>query len=146
MAAVLIVVAADPTLECNHALMLTIPGIGPATAATMLAEVPNIAEFTPKALAAVAGLSPQEHSSGSTIGRPGRISRMGSERLRRALHMCLLSTRRRKPALTEFVQRMVAAGKPPKFILLAIARKLLVLAHAIVRTQKAFALVAPPPN
>lgn len=110
----------------------------------MLAEVPNIAEFTPKALAAFAGLSPQEHSSGSTIRRPGRISRMGSERLRRALYMCSLSSKRRNPALTGFVQRMVAAGKPPKVILLAIARKLLVFAHAIVRTQKPFALMAVP--
>ena len=144
MAAVLVVVAADPVLERNYALMLTIPGIGPVTAATMLAELPNIAEFTPKALAAFAGLSPQEHSSGSTIRRPGRISRMGSERLRRALYMCSLSSKRRNPALTGFVQRMVAAGKPPKVILLAIARKLLVFAHAIVRKQKPFALMASP--
>ena len=141
MAAVQVVGAADPVLERNHALMLTIPGIGPVTAATMLAEVPNIAEFTPRALAAFAGLSPQEHSSGSTIRRPGRISRMGSERLRRALYMCSLSSKRRNPALTGFVQRMVAAGKPPKVTLLAIARKLLVFAHAIVRTQRPFALL-----
>ena len=146
MAAVQVVVAADSILARNQALMLTIPGIGPVTAATMLAEVPNIAEFTPKGLAAFAGLSPQEHSSGSTIRRPGRISRMGSERLRRALYMCSLSSKRRNPALRGFVQRMVASGKPPKVILLAIARKLLVFAHAIIRTQKPFALVGPSPD
>ena len=65
---------------------------------------------------------------------------MGSERLRRALYMSSLSSRRRSPALTGFV----AAGKPPKVILLAIARKLLVFAHAIVRTQKPFALMTAP--
>lgn len=108
----------------------------------LLAEVPNIDRFPPKALAAFAGLSPQEYSSGSTVRRPGRISRMGSERLRRALYMCALSSRRRKPALADFVQRMRAAGKPPKVILLVIARKLLVFAHAIVRSQKPFALKA----
>lgn len=140
--AVQVVVAADPALERNHTLMLNIPGIGPVTAATMLAEVPNIAEFTPKALADLAGLSPQEHSSGTSIRQPARISRMGSERLRRALYMCSLSSRRRNPALTGFVQRMVAVGKPPKVILLAIARKFLVFAHEILRTQKPFALVA----
>ena len=69
---------------------------------------------------------------------------MGSERLRRALYMCSLSSKRRDPALNGFVYRMVAAGKPPKVILLAIARKLLVIAHAIVRTQKPFTLVAAP--
>ena len=140
MAAVQAVVAADPVLSRNHALLLTIPGIGPVTAPTLLAELPNIGEFTPEALAAFAGLSPQEHSSGTTVRRPGRISRMGSERLRRALYMCALSGKRRNPALTAFVERMTAAGKPPKVILLAIARKLLVFAHAIVRTQKPFKL------
>ncbi len=45
-AVVRVVVAGDPVLERNHALMLTIPGIGPVTAATMLAEVPNSAGFT----------------------------------------------------------------------------------------------------
>lgn len=146
MAAVQVVVAADSVLARNQALMLTISGIGPITAATMLAEVPNIGEFTPKGLAVFAGLSPQEHSSGSTICRPGRISRIGSERLRRALYMCSLSSKRRNPALKEFVQRMTAAGMPPKVILLAIARKLLLFAHAIVRTQKPFVLVASLPS
>ncbi|WP_408737032.1 transposase [Acetobacter senegalensis] len=110
------------------------------SAPVLLAEVPNIDEFTPEGLAAFAGLSPQEYSSGSTVRRPGRISRMGSERLRRALYMCGLSGRRRNPALADFVQRMRAADKPPKVILLAIARKLMVFAHAIVRSQKPFAL------
>ena len=61
---------------------------------------------------------------------------MGSERLRRVLCMASLSSKRRNPALKSFVQRMLAVGKPPKVILLAIARKLLVFAHAIIRTQK----------
>lgn len=146
MVAVQAVVAADPVLSRNHALLLSIPGIGPVTAPTLLAEVPNIGEFTPKGLAAFAGLSPQEHSSGTTVRRPGRISRMGSERLRRALYMCALSSKRRNPALAAFVERLTVAGKAPKVILLAIARKLLVFAHAIVRTQKPFALVASPPS
>ncbi|WP_428487881.1 transposase [Rhodopila sp.] len=110
------------------------------TAPILLAEVPNIDGFTPKGLAAFAGLFPQTCSSGSTVRRPGRISRMGSERRRHALYMCALSSRRRNPALAGFVQRTRAADKPPKVILLAIARKILVFAHAIVRTQKPFTL------
>lgn len=141
MAAVQLVIAKDVVLSRNHALLLSIPGIGVVTASTLLAELPNISEFTPKGLAAFAGLSPQEHSSGTSIRRPGRISRMGSERLRRALYMCALSSKRRNPALIGFVERMTAAGKPPKVILLAVARKLLVFAHAIVRTQRPFALL-----
>ena len=67
MDAVQALVAADPALSRNHELLLSIPGIGSVTAPVLLAELPNIGEFTPKALAAFAGLSPQEHSSGSTV-------------------------------------------------------------------------------
>ena len=133
-------IAADPALRGNHALLLGIPGVGPVTAAVLLAELPNIAAFTPKGLAVFAGLSPQEHRSGTSVHRPGRISRMGSERLRRALYMAALSSKRRNPVLTGFVARLAAAGKPPKVILIAIARKLLVFAHAVIRTQTTFKL------
>ncbi len=142
MGAVQALVALDPVLSRNHELLLSIPGIGVTTAPVLLAELPNIGEFMPKGLAAFAGLSPQEHSSGSTARRPGRISRMGSERLRRALYMCALSSKRRNPALAGFVARLTAVGKPPKVILLAVARKLLVFAHAIIRTQTRFELAA----
>lgn len=140
MQAVRAVVAADPALCRNRALLLGIPGIGEVAAAVLLTELPNIAEFTPKGLAAFAGLSPREHSSGSSVRRPGRISRMGSERLRRALYMGALSAKRRNPALAGFVARLTAAHKPPKLILIAVARKLLVFAHAVIRTQKEFEL------
>lgn len=126
MAAGRAVVAAAPTLERNYALMLTIPSIGPVTAPTVLTEVPNIAEFTPKGLAALAGLSPQEHSPGSIIRRLDASA--GSECLRRALYMCSLSGKQRNPALSEFVRRMITARKPPKVLLPAIARKLPVFA------------------
>ncbi len=100
--------------------------------------VPNIAEFTPKALAAFAGLSPSEHSSGTSVRRPGRISRVGSPRLRSILYMCALSAKRTNKALADFVRRMADAGKAPKVILVAVARKLLVYAHAVIRTQRPF--------
>ena len=139
-------VAADLTLARNLALLRSITGVGETSAMILLAELPNveprgspgIAEFTPKALAAFTGLSPQEHSSGASVRRPGKMSRIGSERLRSALYMCALSAKRTNKALAAFVQRMTAAGKPPKVILVAVARKLLVYAHAVVRTQKPF--------
>jgi transposase len=131
-------VAADPTLARNLALLRSITGFGEVSATVLLAELPNIAEFTPKALAAFAGLSPQEHSSGSSVRRPGKMSRVGSERLRSTLYMCALSAKRTNKVLAGFVQRMLATGKPPKVVLIAVARKLLVYAHAVIRTQQPF--------
>jgi len=49
-----------------------------------------------------------------------------------------LSARRHNKALADFVQRMTNAGKAPKVILIAVARKILVYAHAVIRTQKPF--------
>ena len=132
------IVAADPVLAQNLALLRTITGFGEISATILLAELPNIADFTPKGLAAFAGLSPSEHSSGSSVRKPGKMSRAGNERLRSTLYMCALSAARTNKALLGFVQRLKHAGKPPKVILVAVARKLLVYAHAVVRTQTPF--------
>lgn len=134
-------IATDPVQQTNFSLLRGITGIGEVTAALVLAELPNIAAFTPKGLAAFAGLSPQEHSSGMSRRSRG-ISRIGNPALRSALYLCALSARRHNPRLVDFVQRMTTAGKPNKVILTAVARKLLVLAHAVIRTQKPFEAVA----
>ena len=144
--AALRLIQGDPTLRKNLSLLRSITGLGDVSAAILLAELPNveprgspdIADFTPKALAAFVGLSPQEHSSGSSVRRPGRMSKVGAERLRGTLFMCAFSAKRFNPRLADFVRRMADAGKPPKVILVAIARKLLVYAHAVIRTQKPF--------
>jgi len=139
-------IASDPALSKNLALVRGVepkgsPGItgfGEVSAVVLRAELPNIGEFTPKALAAFAGLSPSEHSSGASVRRPGKISRIGNQRLRSMLYMCALSAKRNNKVLADFVRRMAEAGKPPKVILVAVARKLLVYAHAVIRTQKPF--------
>ena len=139
-------IASNPALSRNFALVRSIAGFGEVSAVVLLAELPNveprgspdIAEFTPKALAAFAGLSPSEHSSGSSVRRPGKISRIGNQRLRGILYMCALSAKRTNKAMADFVRRMAEAGKAPKVILVAVARKLLVYAHAVIRTQRPF--------
>jgi transposase len=140
-AAIRELLARDPAQQTNFELLCSIPGIGEVTAALVLAELPNIAEFTPKGLAAFTGLSPQEHSSG-TRQSFGGISRIGNATLRSALFLCALTARRHNPRLAEFVQRMTEARKPNKVILIAIARKLLVMAHAVIRTQTPFQAMA----
>jgi transposase len=136
-AAIRDLIARDPALQHNFELLRSIPGIGEVTAALVLAELPNIAEFTPKGLAAFTGLSPQEHSSGARRSFGG-ISRIGNAALRSALFLCALTARRHNPRLAEFVKRMTEAHKPNKVILVALARKLLVMAHAVIRSQTPF--------
>ena len=66
------------------------------------------------------------------------MSKVGAERLRGTLFMCAFSAKQFNPRLADFVKRMTDAGKAPKVILVAVARKLLVYAHAVIRTQKPF--------
>ena len=136
-AAIRALIARDDALQHNFDLLHGIPGLGEVTAALLLAELPNIAEFTPRGLAAFTGLSPQEHSSGAQH-RLGGISRIGHPGLRSALYLCALSARRHNPRLSDFARRMIVAGKPNKVVLTAVARKLLVMAHAVIRTQTPF--------
>jgi len=131
-------IAADPVLSKNLALVRSITGFGEMSATIVLAELPTIADFTPKALAAFVGLSPSEHSSGTSVRKLGTVSRIGTERRRSTLYMCALRAKRTTKPLAAFVARMTATSKPPKVILIAVARKLLVDAHAVSRTQTAF--------
>jgi len=129
--------ATEAQLETDFALLRTVPSIGDVVATLILAEIPNIRDFTPKALAAFAGLSPAEHSSGARQKNIG-ISRIGNARLRAGLYMAALSALRHNARLQDFVARLKEAKKPKKVILVAVARKLLVMAQAVLKTQTAF--------
>jgi transposase len=137
LAAIRQVIRQDDVLSRNMALLLSIPGIGDVGAAVVLAELPNIAEFEPKALAAFAGLAPTERSSGAR-SRTGGISRTGNALLRSTLYLCALSASRHNPKVADAVARMRQARKPAKVVLSAVARRLLVMAHAVVRTDTPF--------
>jgi len=130
-------IAHNAELHRKAHLLRSIPGIGEITATVLLAELPNIADFEPKGLAAFAGLSPAEHSSGAQTKHSG-ISRIGNGTVRSACYLAALSASRHNPRLTDFAQRLKAAGKPKKLVLIAVARKLLVLAHAVIRTDRPF--------
>lgn len=81
------IIADDPILRKNFALLRSISGFGEVTAALLIAELPRIDSFTPKALAAFVGLSPQEHSSGERNRNSG-ISRRSHQAKNRPISMC----------------------------------------------------------
>ncbi len=138
-AAVSAISAEDDHLSRSLTLLLSIPGIGEQSAAILLAEVPDFRAFGHnKKITAFAGLSPQEHTSGRSVRGKTRISKAGNPRLRAAMYMCALSARRSNPTLKAFGDRLKEAGKPPKVVLIAVARKLLVIAYGVMKTQRAF--------
>jgi transposase len=115
-------------------LLTSIPGLGLTTAATLLASRPVERLTTPRQLAASFGLGPQERSSGSSIRGRSRTGPLGPAPLRKALDMPALVAMRANPTLRTFADRLRTSGKRPKVIVVAVMRKLLVLAWAILRS------------
>lgn len=129
-------IEATPELEQAHRLLRSIPGIGPVTATTLMALLPEAGQRSPKTIAALAGLAPLNNDSGNFRGK--RTIRGGRPRVRTALYMAALSTIRSSGPLAARFKAMVSAGKPKKLVLIAIARKLLVIANAVLRDQTPF--------
>jgi transposase len=127
---------AEPDLRQTKALVQSIPGVGPVTAATLMALVPELGQRSPKAIAALAGLAPFNHDSGKLRGQ--RAIRGGRKRVRDALYMAAVSASRSNSRFKTSYKALRDAGKPAKLAFIAIARKLLVTANAVLRDQQPF--------
>ncbi|MFK3781815.1 IS110 family transposase [Agrobacterium sp. NPDC089420] len=114
----------------------SIPGIGQVTAFTLMAHMPELGDSSPASMAALAGLAPFNADSG--IHRGQRHIRGGRKRVRDALYMAALVAYRMRAPFARLVQAMQAKNKPFKVMIIAIARKLLVIANAILRDKTTF--------
>jgi transposase len=127
-----------PPLRKQRDLLTSIPGIGKATAARILGEMPNIAEFRDvKAVAAYAGLSPRHYQSGST-SRSSRLAKTGNGKLRCALYFPAVSALRFNPIIKSLAGRLEERGKAKMSIIAAAMRKLLVLAYGVLKSGQPF--------
>ena len=124
----------DAALQRKACLLQSIPGVSSVTAAGLLATLPELADLPPKALSSLAGLAPVTRQSGTWQGRS--FIQGGRFRVRRLLYMPALSASRCNPDLAAFYQRLIQAGKPPKLALVAVMRKLLLLAAALLRQDR----------
>jgi transposase len=122
-------VESDEQLQCQAALIESVPGVGPITAATLLAELPELGRLNRQEIAALAGLAPFNRDSGKSHG---------CRAVRSVLFMAALSARRFNPIIRAFAQRLEAAGKPFRVVLTACMRKLLVILNTIVKNNSAW--------
>lgn len=126
----------DRDLTNQATLMRSVPGVGPVTATTLLALMPELGTRSRRTIAALAGLAPINADSGQYRGT--RRIRGGRWRVRKALYMAAVSAVRTKSRFKTAYQAMIAAAKPPKIALIAIARKILVTLNAMLREQRPF--------
>lgn len=124
-------VQASPLWREQDDLLRSVPGIGPATALTLLAEVPALGHLDRKAIAALVGGAPLACESGALRGR--RVVWGGRARVRAALYLAALVATKHNPVIRAFYERLCAAGKPKKVALTACMHKLLLIANAILR-------------
>ena len=126
--------AESSALAEKAALLDSVPGIGPVTAAMLVAQVPELGRIEPKALAALIGVAPLNRDSGKLRGK--RSTWGGRAAVRTALYMPTRTACRHNPVIRAFYQRLINAGKPPLVAVIACMRKLLTICNAIVASQQ----------
>ncbi len=102
----------------------------------MLIEMPELGTIENKCVASLAGLAPIARDSGQTRGK--RFIRGGRAHLRQALYRPALVAVRFNAAMKQKYEAFVAAGKPKKVAIVAVMRKLVVLANALLRDQRSW--------
>ncbi len=122
-------IATDAVLQERFGYLDSVPGIASASAIALWAELALLSpDLDVRQWVAASGIDPREHSSGSSVHKKTRISKVGNRHLRRALYMPALVAVRHDPHLRAFYQRLLDKGKAKLQALVAVMRKLL---HAI---------------
>ena len=122
-------------VEKHHAqlakALASVPGIGAASVAVLLAELPELGKLDRRRIAALVGVAPLNRDSGQMRGQ--RSIYGGRSDVRRTLYMATLTAVRHNPPLKAFYDKLVAAGKRKKVALVAAMRKLLGMLNAIAK-------------
>ena len=121
----------SPVWRVKEHLLRGVPGVGRATAFTLLVQVPELGTIGHKQIAALGGVAPFNRDSGTLRGK--RTVWGGRAGVRTALYMAVLSATRFNPPIRAFYQRLLAAGKPKKVALTACMRKLLIILNAMLK-------------
>jgi transposase len=127
-------------------LLTTIDGIGPQTAARIVARLDLDAFDSPGALASFVGVVPAIRQSGKKQSNRAGISAIGDATLRAALWMPTLTAVRRNAWLKAHYERLRARGKLPKVALIACMRKLLTAIYSVAKNRREFVPILPPPR
>lgn len=133
-------IEASPAWRVRDQLLQSVPGVGPVTAQTLLATLPELGTLSRKQIAALVGVAPWNRDSGQWRGR--RQIWGGRAPVRAALYMATFAGVRHNVVLRTFYQRLRAAGKPAKVALVATMHKLLTILNAMLAHQTAWSPAA----
>jgi transposase len=132
-AAILELVESDDDWRERFELLKSVPGVGAVTAATLLAQLPELGQLNRQQICALVGVAPMNRDSGNFKGQ--RHIRGGRSGLRSVLYMAALTACRFNEDLRDFAQRLKSKGKCAKVVLTACMRKLLVTLNAMLKSN-----------
>lgn len=127
-------ILAWPLWQANEKILASVPGVGPVTTLTLLADLPELGTLNRQCIAALVGIAPINKDSGRLKGKRRIFG--GRASVRSVLYMAALSASKSNPVIRDFYQRLLAKGKPKKVALTACMRKLLTILNAMIRDQK----------
>ncbi len=126
-------IESDDLFSKKAALLSSAPGVGDVTTVSLLAELPELGKLNRQEISALVGLAPFNHDSGRFHGR--RSIYGGRASVRKVLYMAAFTAKRFNPVIKAFAQRLEAAGKPFKVVIVACMRKLLIILNTMLKTK-----------
>jgi transposase len=129
-------VKSEPILQNDFAIINSVIGLGEKSAMRLLALVRFDQFKIPRNVGCFAGLTPKQYRSGTSVYKRDCISRIGSTQLRKSMYFPAMVAMQHNPQMRYFAERLEKKGKPPKVIICAVMRKLLVLAATLIRNQE----------
>lgn len=126
----------SPVWRVADDLLTSVPGVGPVTAHTLIADLPELGQLDRRRLAALVGVAPVNRDSGRMRGT--RSIAGGRTAVRNTLYMATLSAIRCNPVISKHYQSLIARGRLKKVALVACMRRLLGILNAIIRTRTAW--------
>lgn len=128
-----------PSLKRDQDLLVSIKGIGKKTAMIILSELPDISRFENVGqVVAYAGLSPKKHTSGTSVNKKTKLTKVGNKRLKTAFYLPALSAKKYNPVVNALAFRLEKKNKEKMVIVAASMKKLLQLSYGVLKSGKPF--------
>lgn len=121
-------IASDKIFLARLKILKTIPGIGEIIAQNLLAFMPELGTLTRRQIASLAGLAPKANDSGKFQGY--RHTAHGRDFIKPSLFLAAMAARNSNSSLKAFYENLIARGKKKMVALIALMRKIIVIANA----------------
>jgi len=129
-------IESDDDWRNRRDLLASVPGVGAVTASVLVADLPELGKLNRQQIAALVGVAPVNRDSGQMRGRRSIFG--GRADVRTGLYMATVTAMRCNPLIKPFAQRLTAAGKVFKVVMIACMRKLITILNVMVKNNESW--------